>query len=145
MARYHKGRKMREFSYLNDRYINKNYLKYYKHAVRDICGGTDLTMNEVNVMLFMYDYEFFTANHMADALFQSRIKFKQKVLYPLMKRKWVHKVFDREKVGEMTWSQALMHERGKYRNRYALTQNARLVVQKFYRKLEGDEAITIPD
>tara|TARA_R100000329_G_scaffold137095_1_gene118061 strand:- start:433 stop:870 length:438 start_codon:yes stop_codon:yes gene_type:complete len=145
MARYHKGRKMREFSHLNDRYVNKNYLKYYKHAIRDVSGSTGLTMNEINVMLFMYDYEFFTANHMADALFQSSLKFKQKVLYPLQQRGWIEKAFDKTKVNEMNFSQAFFHEKGKYRNRYKLTQKARLAVQRFYRKLEGDEAIVIPD
>ena len=50
MTRHHKGRKMREFSYLNERYVSKNYLKYYKHAIRDISGRTGLTMNEINVM-----------------------------------------------------------------------------------------------
>ena len=145
MARHHKGRKTREFSYLNDRYVNKNYLKYYKHAVRDLSGTTKLTMNEINVMLFMYDYEFFTANHIADALFQSRLKFKQKVLYPLQSRGWINKAFDRNKVSEMNFSEALFHERTMYRNRYTLSQKARLAIQRFYRKLEGDEAITIPD
>ena len=48
MARYHKGRKMREFSHLNYRYVNRNYLKYYKHAIRDVSGSTGLTMNEIS-------------------------------------------------------------------------------------------------
>ena len=145
MARHHKGRKMREFSYLNERYVSKNYLKYYKHAIRDISGRTDLTMNEINVMLFMYDYEFFTANHIADALYRSRLKFKQKVLYPLQSRGWIEKVFDRNKVSEMSFSEAMFHERVKYQNRYTLSQKARLAVQRFYRKLEGLEEIVIPD
>lgn len=145
MARHHKGRKIREFSYLNDRYVNKNYLKYYKHAIRDVSAKTGLTMNEINVLLFMYDYEFFTASHMSEALYQSDRKFRQNILYPLQKRGWIEKVFDRKKVKEMSFSQALLHERGRYRNRYSITQKARLAIQRFYRKLEGDEVITIPD
>ena len=95
MARHHKGRKMREFSYLNERYVSKNYLKYYKHAIRDISGRTGLTMNEINVMVFMYDYEFFTATHMSQALYQSDRKFRNKVLYPLQQ---IERASSREKV-----------------------------------------------
>ena len=145
MTRHHKGRKMREFSYLNERDVSKNYLKYYKHAIRDISGRTGLTMNEINVMVFMYDYEFFTASHMSEALYQSDRKFRNKILYPLQKRGWIEKAFDRTKVNEMSFSQAMFHEKGNYKNRYALSQKARLAVQRFYRKLEGLEEIVIPD
>tara|TARA_R100001198_G_scaffold88940_1_gene65018 strand:+ start:948 stop:1304 length:357 start_codon:yes stop_codon:yes gene_type:complete len=118
-------------------------MKYYKHAIRDISNSADLTMNEINVLIFMYDYEFFTADHMANALYQSPRKFKQKVLYPLQKRGWIEKAFDRTKVNEMSFSEALFHERKNYKNRYTITQRARLTIQKFYRKLEGLEQIVI--
>jgi len=143
MSRYHKGRKIREFSYLNDRYVSKNYMKYYKHAIRDISNSTGLTMNEINVLVFMYDYEFFTSDHLAEALYQSPRKFKNKILYPLQKREWIEKAFDKTKVNEMSFSEALFHERSHYKNRYTITQRARLTVQKFYRKLEGQEEIAI--
>lgn len=141
MARHHKGRKNREFSYLNDRYVNKNYLKYYKHAVRDIKDRSGLTMNQINVMLFMYDYEFFTLDHIAEALYHHKEKFANSVLYPLQKKGWIMKVFDKNKISEMHFHEAQMHERTTYKNRYALSQKARLMVQRFYRKLEGDEDI----
>ena len=51
------------------------------------------------------------------------------------------KVFDKNKVSEMHFHEAQMHERATYKNRYALSQKARLMVQRFYRKLEGDEEI----
>tara|TARA_R110000796_G_scaffold23944_2_gene68499 strand:- start:907 stop:1263 length:357 start_codon:yes stop_codon:yes gene_type:complete len=118
-------------------------MKYYKHAIRDISNSTGLTMNEINVLVFMYDYEFFTSDHLAEALYQSPRKFKNKILYPLQKREWIEKAFDKTKVNEMSFSEALFHERSHYKNRYTITQRARLTVQKFYRKLEGQEEIAI--
>jgi len=62
-------------------------------------------------------------------------------LYPLQKKGWITKVFDKNKISEMHFHEAQMHERTTYKNRYALSQKARLMVQRFYRKLEGEEEI----
>lgn len=145
MARHHKGRKIREFSYLNDRYVNKNYLKYYKHAIRDVSAKTGLTMNEINVLLFMYDYEFFTRKHIAKALHQNMLKFYERVLQPLMKKEMIERIYYRSDLDKASMEQLafLKYNRSNYKARYQITQKARLIVQRFYRKLQGDEVIKI--
>jgi hypothetical protein len=144
MSRRHRGRKMREFSYLNSRYINKNYLKFFRHAMKDICSHSDITENELTVMLFMYDYEFFTANHMAEELMQSNLKFKQRVLYPLQNRGWIEKVYTRTDLQGEYLEVVFQDEFKSYRHRYSLTHKARNAVQRFYRKVEGAESIRPP-
>ena len=61
MKRHRPERKMREFSYLHEKYVNKNYLKYLRLAETDMLQHYDVRPVEMQVMLFGYDYEFFTA------------------------------------------------------------------------------------
>ena len=85
---------MREFSYLNEKYVNKNYLKYLRLAEKDMLQHYDIRPVEMQVMLFAYEY--FT-------------------------------------------EEAKMN----YKHRYGLTPKARHLVQRFYRKIEGEESIKI--
>ena len=66
---------MREFSYLNEKYVNKNYLKYLRLAEKDMLQHYDIRPVEMQVMLFAYDYEFFTSTHIAESLFASAKSF----------------------------------------------------------------------
>lgn len=145
MSRTHKGRKFREFSMLNQRYVNNNYLKYYKLAKRDICTNHDVSENELESLLFMYDYEFFTRKHIAEALHQNFAKFYERVLLSLIKKGYVEKIYDKTDLENATMEQLafLKYDRNNYRARYQITQKARLLVQRFYRKLEGEETIKI--
>lgn len=145
MSRTHKGRKFREFSMLNDRYVNNNYLKYYKLAKRDVCSNYDVTENEIECLLFMYDYEFFTRKHIADALHQNMPKFYERVMHPLMKKGMIERVYYRNDLEKATMEQLafIKYDKSRYRARYQITQKARLMVQRFYRKLHGEEVIKI--
>jgi hypothetical protein len=145
MSRTHKGRKFREFSMLNDRYVNNNYLKYYKLAKRDVCDRHGITENELESMLFMYDYEFFTRRHIAEALHQNVLKFYERVIMPLMKKDMVERVYYKSDLDKITMEQLAFLDFSKknYRARYQMTQKARLIVQRFYRKLQGEEVIKI--
>ena len=136
---------MREFSYLHEKYVNKNYLKYLRLAEKDMLQHYDIRPVEMQVMLFAYDYEFFTSTHMAESLFASVKKFRQRTLQPMMQKGLIHAVHKKYKVD--TGSEADMYftqeAKMNYKHRYGLTPKARHLVQRFYRKLEGEEAIKI--
>ena len=102
MSRTHKGRKFREFSMLNERYVNHNYLKYYKLAKRDICSRHDVTENELECMLFMYDYEFFTKNHISKAPPKSQ-KVLRGVINP-SQRGMIERIYYRTDLEKGRWS-----------------------------------------
>lgn len=130
---------------LNQRYVNNNYLKYYKLAKRDICSHYEITENQLESLLFMYDYEFFTRKHIAEALHQNQDKFYERVLIPMFKYGYVERIYDRTDLEKVTMEQLvfLNYDKTSYRARYQITQKARLLVQRFYRKIEGEESIKI--
>jgi len=136
---------MREFSYLNEKYVNKNYLKYLRLAEKDMLQHYDIRPVEMQVMLFAYDYEFFTSTHIAESLFASAKKFRQRTLQPMMQKGLIHAVHKKFKVD--TGSEADMYftdeAKMNYKHRYGLTPKARHLVQRFYRKIEGEESIKI--
>jgi hypothetical protein len=145
MKRHRPERRMREFSYLHEKYVNKNYLKYLRLAEKDMLQHYNIRPVEMQVMLFAYDYEFFTSTHMAESLFASAKKFRQRTLQPMMQKGLIHAVHKKYKVD--TGSEADMYftqeAKMNYKHRYGLTPKARHLVQRFYRKLEGEEAIKI--
>jgi len=145
MSRTHKGRRFREFSMLNERYVNNNYLKYYKLAKRDVCSRHDITENELECMLFMYDYEFFTREHISSALHQSKKKFYERVIQPLMHKDMIERIYYRSDLDKITMEQLAFidFDKNNYKARYHITQKARLIIQRFYRKLHGEEVIKI--
>ena len=79
-----------------------------------------------------------TADYVAEQLNRSSKKVKELFIYPAMHRDLVYKHFDRLSPGKMTHEEHLFYEESKmsYRVRYALTQKARLLIQKFYTMLE---------
>lgn len=133
MSRYHRGRKRREFSKLNSRYVGNNYLKNLKPTLRFMNEHHDISFNEFLFLLKFYEYEFFTAKHAAEALDQNQAKLYERVFLPLMHKDLLEGKFDKT---DMTMLDIMFEEPNKYRKRYGLTQRARLLVQQFYRKLE---------
>jgi len=61
-----------------------------------------------------------------------------RIVYPLVKEGYIHKYFDKLTPSQ-TYEDHLFREETKfnYRVRYALTQKARLMVQRFYRSLSS--------
>ena len=97
----------------------------------------------MNFMIFAYDYEFFTLDKISTDYFVSKAQTAKKIIYPLQTAGYIYKYYD--KLSPTGYEEAMFHEnKYQYRVRYALTQKARLLVQKFYRKLEGEEQISVP-
>jgi hypothetical protein len=111
--------------------------------MRDMVGNYEVTEREVNFMLFIYDYEFFTMDHVSEVYFYNRIKLAQRLMYPLQRKDIIYKYYNR--LAPATHLDAMFNEnKWKYKVRYALTQKGRLMVQKYYRKIEGEEQINVP-
>lgn len=133
----------RDFKYKDPEKMGKAYLKYLKLATRDIVGNYDIKESELNFLVFMYDYEFFTIDHASEAYFYNKLKLAQRLIFPLQKKDYIFKYFNR--LSPSTYEEAMFDEnKWKYRVRYALTQKARQIVQKYYRKIEGLEQINVP-
>ena len=133
----------RDFKMRKEKWLNKGYLKYLRLATRDITANYDIKESELNFMLFAYDYEFFTLDHMSESYFYHKAKLGERVIFPLMKKGYIYKYYD--KLSPTSYEDAIFDEsKMRYRVRYALTQKARLIVQRFYRKLEGEEQINVP-
>jgi hypothetical protein len=133
----------RDFKYKDSDKMGRSYLKYQRLVIRDMVGNYDVNEKELNFMLFVYDYEFFTMDHISEAYFYNRIKLAQRLIYPLQRKDLLYKYYNR--LAPATYEEAIFREnKWKYKVRYALTQKARLLVQKYYRKLEGQEQINVP-
>ena len=133
----------RDFKYKDSEKIGRAYLKYLRLATRDITGNYDVKESELNFLVFIYDYEFWTLDHISEAYFYNKLKLAQRLVYPLQKKEYIYKYYNR--LAPTTYEEAIFKEsRFEYRVRYALTQKGRLLVQKYYRKLEGDEQISVP-
>ena len=133
----------RDFKMRKEKWLNKGYLKYLRLATRDITANYDIKESELNFMLFAYDYEFFTLDHMSESYFYHKAKLGERLVFPLMKKGYIYKYYD--KLTPNSYEDAIFDEsKMRYRVRYALTQKARLIVQRFYRKLEGEELINVP-
>lgn len=87
-------------------------------------------------MLWAYDLEFWTLDYAAEQYGYSKKKIGERIVYPLMSEGLVYKHFDKLTPSE-TYEDHLFRDETKfnYRVRYALTQKARLLVQRFYSKM----------
>ena len=133
----------RDFKMRKEKWLNKGYLKYIRLATRDITHNYDIKESEINFMVFVYDYEFFTLDHISSAYFYHKAKLGERIVFPLMKKGYIYKYYD--KLAPNSYEEAIFDEsKMRYRVRYALSQKGRLIVQRFYRKLEGEEQINVP-
>lgn len=134
-------RKMREFNKLRkyEYQEERNYLKQLDLAIKRMNEDHGIPQSWLVIMLFLYDLEFWTAAHVAKEMKRSERVIKVKFIYPCMKEELVYKHFDKLTPGNMTVDQQLFYGEYKmnYRIRYALTQKARQLIQKFYRYVEG--------
>ena len=129
-----KKKLFRDFSKLNQRYVKNNYLKDLRNNTVSFCESNDIFEKELMFMLWAYDLEFWTLDYAAKEYgYYSPKKIGERIVYELVKQDYIYKHFDK-----MTPSQTredhLFREETKYnyRVRYALTQKARLLVQRFY-------------
>jgi hypothetical protein len=132
----------RDFSMMKTEGLKANYLKNFDLVIKNTVKTQPITYSEMMFMIFIYDYEFFTIEHIVNVYKRSYMKLEIRLLYPLLKKGYIYKHFDKLSPSQ-SYEDHLFREETKYnyRVRYALSQKGRMAVAKFYRKMEGDEPI----
>ena len=126
----------RDFSVLEKKRISKNHLKNLRSTLHKFQDAYNLFQKEIHYMLWAYDLEFFTLDYASEEYGFSRDKLANRIVYPLVNEGYLYKHFDKL-TPSTTEEDHLFREETKfnYRVRYALTQKARLMVQRFYNNL----------
>lgn len=143
-GRVAKTKMFRDFSYIKEKFIKDNYLKNWTIVMNDMISRYDLTDKELRFMIFVYDLEFFTLDWISVQYQYEKRNVGRRLVYPLLSKGYIYKHFDKLTPSD-TREDHLFRDETKYnyRVRYALSQNGRLVVSKFYRKMAGEEPISI--
>ena len=133
-----KKRLFREFSLQDKKYIRRNYLKKLKVVKHFINKEYDISFSMVEFLLWGYDLQFFTIDFASKDMGMNRNNTQNRFIYPLVNAGYLYKHFDKL-TPSSTYEDHLFREETKfnYRVRYALTQKARLLVQRVYREFEG--------
>tara|TARA_B100001093_G_scaffold492789_1_gene534267 strand:- start:1313 stop:1732 length:420 start_codon:yes stop_codon:yes gene_type:complete len=132
-----KTRLFREVSKLPDKYVKNNYLKNLRGATDEFLeSNPDLTRSYLQLMLFLYDLEFFTISWAAENYGMYKKNLADRMIYPLVSSGYLYKHFDKLTPSQ-TLEDHLFRDETKYnyRVRYAMTQKGRLAVQRFYSSL----------
>ena len=130
-------RMFREMSKMPSRFVKHNYLKNLRAATNDFLDGhPDLTKSYLQLLLFVYDLEFFTIDYVASEYGMNRKNLADRMIYPLVIAGYLYKHFDKLTPSQ-TLEDHLFRDETKYnyRVRYAMSQKGRLAVQRFYSSL----------
>ena len=127
----------RDFALQDSKYIKRNYLKNFKKVKKLMVESSGLRFSHIEFLLWAYDLQFFTIDYAFTALEMNKTNLSNRVIYPLVNKGYIYKHFDKLTPSD-TYEDHLFRDETKYnyRVRYALTQKARLLVQRFYRDLE---------
>tara|TARA_R100000234_G_C4978731_1_gene169712 strand:+ start:358 stop:780 length:423 start_codon:yes stop_codon:yes gene_type:complete len=135
-SRVPKKRLFRDFALQDKKYILRNHLKRLKQVKRKVTSGNDLKWSEIEFLLWGYDLQFFTIDFASEDLEMNKNNTQNRFIYPLANKGYIYKHFDKLTPSN-TYEDHLFRDETKYnyRVRYALTQKARLLVQRVYREL----------
>jgi hypothetical protein len=144
-SRVSRKKLFREFSKIDPKFIQRNDLKYITFLYRDMKDNFGLNTTEVEILLFAYDLEFWTIDYLAEAMMRSSAQLKKKNIYKMVKEDLIYPHFNKLTPQNSELSAHFFREENKfnYRIRYALTQKARLLVARMYRKLYGKEPFRV--
>ena len=106
--------------------------------MREAVETYGLSARQILFLIHVYDLEFWTLDYISKSLGERRNQVGIKVLYPLLNKDYVYKHFDKL-TPSGTLEDHIFREETKYnyRVRYALSQKGRLLVARFYNRLEG--------
>ena len=137
-SRVPKKRLFRDFALQDKKYILRNYLKRLKEVKRNINKNTDLSFSQVEFLLWGYDLQFFTIDYASKDMGMNKNNTQNRFIYPMVNKGYLYKHFDKLTPSD-TYEDHLFRDETKYnyRVRYALTQKARLLVQRVYRELDS--------
>ena len=132
-----KTRLFRDFSKMPEKYVKHNYLKNLRNATNDFLeSNPELTKSYLQLLLFLYDLEFFTIDYVASEYGMNKKNLADRMIYPLVLAGYLYKHFDKLTPSQ-TLEDHLFRDETKYnyRVRYAMSQKGRLAVQRFYNSL----------
>lgn len=137
-----KTRLFREFSKLPEKYVNHNHLKNLRSATNDFLDSNpDLTKSYLNLLLFLYDLEFFTIDYVASEYGMNKKNLADRMIYPLVLSGYLYKHFDKLTPSQTLEDHMFRDEtKYNYRVRYAMSQKGRLAVQRFYGLLNSRDS-----
>lgn len=142
MQRFNPRKKRREFHFLSEKYIRRNYIKNLYLVFEDVKMNHNISRVHLEFMLYVYDYEFFTVKHIAEKLGRSKNKLYERTINPLKRNGYLEDAYHAKNVDAFV--NAMFEERSFNDNRITLSAKGRLLVQRVYRKLEGEETINFP-
>lgn len=123
--------KFRDFYFLDRDQVPHNYMKYMRDVIHH-CRRRRLLFNHVQILLYVYDLEFFTIKYLCDYTGWSN-KSVRNVIGELSKQDLLYRHFDRSHRPQDRLEYMFRDEtkRG-YRTRYALTTKGRNIVKDVY-------------
>lgn len=133
-----KKRMFRDFSRQDKKYVKRNNLKRLKQMRQKVTSQWEVSFSDLEFLLWGYDLQFFTIDYASQDLEMNKTNLSNRIIYPMQKAGYLYKHFDKLTPSD-TYEDHLFRDETKYnyRVRYGLTQKARLLVQRFYRELEG--------
>ena len=138
MSKFRKAKKamFRDFLYKDSEIRKRNYCKDIRKIRRRVCAEKDLRIAEFEFLFWGYDLEFFTIEFASSNFEMPHKRVYDRVIYPLMKKGYVYKYFDRL-TSNSSYEDHLFREETKfnYRVRYALSQKAVNSVTAWYREM----------
>ena len=137
-SRIPKERLFRDFAKQDRIYIKKNYLKNLKVIKNQYAKKLEMDFSKLEFLLWGYDLQFFTLDYASKDFQTSKSNIGKRYVWPLSKAGYIYKHFDKLTPSD-TYEDHIFRDETKYnyRVRYAITQKARLLVQRFYNDLEG--------
>ncbi len=81
-SKVRKTRLFREFSRMDSRYVNRNYLKYYRSVKLEFCDSKDISSSHLDFLVWAYDLEFFTKDFASEDYEMNKKKLGERVIYP---------------------------------------------------------------
>lgn len=133
-----KKKLFRDFSMLKEKYVGNNHLKNLHSAKNNFCKSNDISWSRLQFLLWAYDLEFWTIDYAAEEYGFNRTNLANRTVYPLQQQGLLYQHFGRLTPSK-TLDDHLFRDETKYnyRVRYALSQKARLLVQRFYGNLNN--------
>lgn len=128
----------RDFSLLPQKYVKKNQLKRLRQGLNWCQDTHNVFQKELFFMLWCYDLEFWTLDYASEDYGMTKGHLADRIVYPLMREDFIYKHFDKMSPSQSREDHLFREEtKYNYRVRYALSQKGRLMVQRFYNRLES--------
>lgn len=137
---------IKEYAKADKSKIGSTYMKYYRLACQDIRKAYDVTQSQLEMMLFVYDLEYFTAYYICKTFGFSRPQTMRKdYIDPLVRQGLLFVYMKHGDISNEDRQRFNIEESQRFRTRYCLSQKGRYMVHKLYSKMQGKAPIFIDD